>query len=95
MFLRRKLKFLLTFLLLTISLIFTNVKTSYAAEEEEFEFYTVKRGDYLSKLAIQFYDDMERWPEMYKLNTEIIYNPDLIYPGQVFRISKDSLIRSQ
>lgn len=42
--------------------------------------YTVKPGDTLSKLAIQFYGNMARWPEIQRANN--IANPNLILIGQ-------------
>ena len=48
--------------------------------------YTVKKGDSLSKLAKQFYGDAQQWHKIYEANRDQIKNPDLIYPGQTFRI---------
>lgn len=42
--------------------------------------YTVKSGDTLSKLAIQFYGDMARWREIATANK--LENPNLIRVGQ-------------
>lgn len=48
--------------------------------------YTVVKGDCLWKIAKKFYGDGSRWPEIYDANTDIIKNPNLIYPNQVFVI---------
>lgn len=49
--------------------------------------YTVKRGDYLAKIAREQLGDASRWPEIYNLNKAVIgANPNLIYPGQVYRL---------
>lgn len=59
-----------------------------APVEEQVEYYTVKPGDSLSKIAKQFYGKASRYPEIFEANKEVIKNPDLIYPGQKIRIPK-------
>lgn len=48
--------------------------------------YTVAKGDTLSKIAKQFYGSAGQWKKIYEANKDVIKNPDLIYPGQTFRI---------
>jgi nucleoid-associated protein YgaU len=48
--------------------------------------YTVVKGDSLSKIAKQFYGDAQQWRKIYEANKDQIKNPDLIHPGQTFRI---------
>jgi nucleoid-associated protein YgaU len=48
--------------------------------------YTVVKGDSLSKIAKQFYGNAGQWKKIYEANKDQIKNPDLIYPGQTFRI---------
>ena len=55
---------------------------------EPFEFYTIKSGDSLSKIAKFYYGDAMKYPILFEANREIIKNPDLIYPGQVLRVPK-------
>jgi nucleoid-associated protein YgaU len=43
--------------------------------------YTVVRGDTLSGIGAKFHVN---WHEIAELNS--VKNPDLIYPGQVFKI---------
>lgn len=45
--------------------------------------YTVKKGDYLYKIAKEY---GTTWQEIYKLNKDIIDDPDLIYPNQVLKM---------
>lgn len=45
--------------------------------------YTVKTGDTLSLIAQAKLGDRERWREIWRLNTERVANPDLIYPRLV------------
>jgi nucleoid-associated protein YgaU len=49
-------------------------------------FYTVKKGDTLSKIAKEQYGTWKRYPEIFEANTPMLKDPDLIYPGQVLRI---------
>jgi len=56
--------------------------------EEETEFYTVKKGDSLSKIAKAYYGNAMKYPVIFEANREVIKDPDLIYPGQVLRIPK-------
>jgi nucleoid-associated protein YgaU len=48
--------------------------------------YTVVAGDTLSKIAKREYGDASKWHRIYEANKETIKNPDLIYPGQTFKI---------
>lgn len=48
--------------------------------------YTVKSGDSLSKIAKQVYGDANAWNRIYEANRDQIDNPDLIQPGQTFKI---------
>ena len=48
--------------------------------------YTVKRGDCLWNIAKKIYGDGTKWRKIYNANKAKISNPNLIYPGQVFKI---------
>ncbi|MBN2018156.1 MAG: LysM peptidoglycan-binding domain-containing protein [Candidatus Cloacimonetes bacterium] len=52
--------------------------------------YTVVRGDYLVKIAgyEHIYNDPAKWGIIYRANRDQIKDPDLIYPGQVFKIPR-------
>ncbi len=51
--------------------------------------YTVKSGDSLSKIAKQYYGDAQQWKKIYEANKDVIgSNPDLIHPGQTYRIPR-------
>ncbi len=52
--------------------------------------YTVKAGDSLSRIAKREYGDASKWKKIFEANRTIISNPDLIHPGQVLTIPKDS-----
>ncbi|AYD81517.1 endolysin [Arthrobacter phage KBurrousTX] len=49
--------------------------------------YRVVSGDCLWNIAVRFLGNGARWPEIYNMNRAIIGgNPNLIFPGQVYRI---------
>ena len=43
------------------------------------EFYTIKSGDSLSKIAKQYYGDAMKYPVLFEANREVIKHPDKIY----------------
>jgi len=49
-------------------------------------FYTVKRGDSLSKIAKEHYGNAMKYPVIFEANKPMLKDPDKIYPGQVLRI---------
>ena len=57
-----------------------------APPEPEKQFYTVKKGDYLSKIAKEVYGDAKKYPIIFEANKPMLKDPDLIYPGQVLVI---------
>ena len=57
-------------------------------EKEETDFYTIKSGDTLSKIAKTYYGNAMKYPVIFEANREVIKNADLIYPGQIIRIPK-------
>ena len=54
--------------------------------EPEAQYYTVVRGDTLSKIAKQYYGDANKYPAIFEANKPMLKSPDLIYPGQMLRI---------
>jgi nucleoid-associated protein YgaU len=54
--------------------------------EPEAQYYTVKKGDSLSKISKQYYGDAMKYPVIFEANKPMLKDPDLIYPGQVLRI---------
>jgi len=55
-----------------------------AQAEPEYRTHTVKPGDTLSEIAATYGVD---WHEMARLNK--LDNPDVIFPGQVFKVPND------
>jgi nucleoid-associated protein YgaU len=54
--------------------------------EPEAAFYTVVKGDNLSKIAKAHYGDANKYPAIFEANKPMLKHPDKIYPGQVLRI---------
>ena len=52
----------------------------------EKQFYTVKKGDYLSKIAKQVYGNASKYNIIFEANKPMLKDPNLIYPGQVLVI---------
>lgn len=52
----------------------------------EATYYTVEKGDYLSKIAKEVYGDAMKYPVIFEANKPMLSDPDKIYPGQVLRI---------
>jgi nucleoid-associated protein YgaU len=52
----------------------------------EARFYTVVKGDTLSKIAKEHYGNAMKYPVIFEANKPMLKDPDKIYPGQVLRI---------
>lgn len=57
-----------------------------ATPAPEARYYTVVKGDSLSKIAKEMYGDAMKYPAIFEANKPMLKDPDLIYPGQVLRI---------
>lgn len=53
-------------------------------------FYTVVKGDTLSKIAQQQYGNASKYMAIFEANKPMLSHPDKIYPGQVLRIPPQS-----
>ncbi|MGZ5244343.1 MAG: LysM peptidoglycan-binding domain-containing protein [Bacteroidia bacterium] len=66
----------------------TNTNTPNTSAQAN-DTYTVKSGDSLSKIAKQYYGDAQQWKKIYEANKDVIgSNPDLIQPGQTYKIPR-------
>lgn len=50
------------------------------------QWYVVKKGDTLSKIAEEYYGDASLYPKIFEANRDILSNPNLIKVGQKLRI---------
>jgi nucleoid-associated protein YgaU len=57
-----------------------------APPQPEKQFYTVKKGDYLSKIAKEVYGNASKYNIIFEANKPMLKDPNLIYPGQVLVI---------
>jgi len=55
-------------------------------KEPEATYYTVQRGDTLSKIAKAHYGNAMKYPVIFEANRPMLKDPDKIYPGQNLRI---------
>ena len=60
-----------------------------APPEAKVEYYEIKSGDTLSKIAKTYYGDAGAYPRIFEANREVIKDANLIYPGQKIRIPMD------
>jgi len=49
-------------------------------------YYTVAKGDTLSKIAKQYYGNANEYMRIFEANKPMLAHPDKIYPGQTLRI---------
>ncbi|MEL6987654.1 MAG: peptidoglycan-binding protein LysM [Bacteroidota bacterium] len=61
-------------------------RISVVEPEPESQFYEVKSGDTLGKIAKEYYGDPMKYPIIFEANKPMLADPNLIYPGQVLRI---------
>lgn len=52
------------------------------------DYYEIKSGDTLWKIAETAYGNGSKYTEIFEANREVIQDPDKIYPGQKIRIPK-------
>jgi nucleoid-associated protein YgaU len=50
------------------------------------QYYTVVKGDTLSKIAKEFYGNANEYNKIFEANKPMLTHPDKIYPGQNLRI---------
>lgn len=52
------------------------------ADESVYHRHTVKSGETLGKIAKHYYGDAMKYQNIFAANSDILKNPDLIYPDQ-------------
>ncbi|HEY0706389.1 MAG TPA: LysM peptidoglycan-binding domain-containing protein [Polyangia bacterium] len=63
--------------------------SSTAPAAESYETYVVQAGDTLSKIAKQKYGAASAWKKIFAANTDLLKDPDKIYPGQKLKLPQD------
>lgn len=61
-------------------------RTIQGGSDEESRFYTVQKGDSLSKIAKEMYGDGGKYHQIFEANKPMLKDVNEIYPGQVLRI---------
>ena len=63
-----------------------NDMMTVATPADESKYYTVVKGDNLSKISKAQYGDANKYMTIFEANRPMLQHPDKIYPGQVLRI---------
>jgi nucleoid-associated protein YgaU len=63
---------------------FSNVQSGSSSTATKI--YVVVSGDSLSKIAKREYGDGNEWRRIFEANTDILKDPDKIFPGQKLKI---------
>ncbi|GAA4946602.1 hypothetical protein GCM10023314_19900 [Algibacter agarivorans] len=58
------------------------------ADDSVYHRHVVKSGETLGKIAIQYYGKASKYQDIFKANSDILKNPDLIHPDQELIIPK-------
>lgn len=72
---------------------FSDVKSgasSSAPAAQVYETYVVVKGDTLSKIAKHFYGSANSWKKIFDANTDVLKDPNKIFPGQKLKIPAKS-----
>ncbi|TXD83300.1 LysM peptidoglycan-binding domain-containing protein [Subsaximicrobium wynnwilliamsii] len=52
------------------------------ADTSVYHRHTVKKGETLGKIAKHYYGDASKYQKIFKANTDVLKNPDMIHPDQ-------------
>lgn len=64
-------------------------RLAQAIAEDQIVIYTVKKGDYLAKIAMKYFGTQAKWRTIMEANSDKIKDKDLIYEGQTLVIPLD------
>ncbi|MBU4304229.1 MAG: LysM peptidoglycan-binding domain-containing protein [Candidatus Omnitrophica bacterium] len=54
--------------------------------QESYTMYVVQNGDTLQKISEKVYGTAKKWKKIYDYNSDVLKNPNKIYPGQKIKI---------
>ncbi|HYU35846.1 MAG TPA: peptidoglycan-binding protein LysM [Thermoanaerobaculia bacterium] len=69
-------------------------RMTVAKQEPESQYYEVKKGDTLSKIAKEHYGDANKYMAIFEANKPMLKDPDEIYPGQRLRIPQQAPVHA-
>lgn len=68
----------------------TDIKADIRVDDASvYHRHVVKSGESLSKIAKHYYGDPMKYKQIFSANTNILNNPDVIYPDQVLVIPNE------
>jgi len=76
-------KWIRLFLIIAVLALNLAFSTGAAKANTVYATYVVQPGDTLGKIAAKY---CTTWPVIYNLNRNVIYNPNIIYPGMVLTV---------
>lgn len=71
---------------ITVKLPETPVEPAQPEQPSSGTTYVVVLGDTLAKIALKHYGNAAAWEQIFKANTDVVKNPNVIFPGQVLTI---------
>lgn len=57
-----------------------------ASDDPYAQYYVVRKGDTLSKIAEKYYGDPSLYKDIFEANKNVLKDPNKIFPGQKLRI---------